>query len=174
MLKRNTIKSLLKKGFLSEIDIHFAKFIAGFSPDNDPDIFLAAALVSHATGSGDICLNLETAAVNLITGTQEDKESIECPKLEVWLEKLKAHPAVGRPGEKCPLILDAKNRVYLYRYWDYENTLSNSIEIRIRNNIADLDFQRLKKSLDRLFPESKGQGINWQKNCGNGRRLKAF
>jgi exodeoxyribonuclease V alpha subunit len=174
MLKRNTIKSLLKKGLLSEIDIHFAKFIAGFSPDNDPDIFLAAALVSQATGSGDICLNLETAAVNLITGTQEDKESIECPKLEVWLEKLKAHPAVGRPGEKCPLILDAKNRVYLYRYWDYENTLSNSIEIRIRNNIADLDFQRLKKSLDRLFPESKGQGINWQKIAATVAGLRHF
>ena len=174
MLKRNTIKSLLKKGLLSEIDIHFAKFIAGFSPDNDPDIFLAAALVSHATGSGDICLNLETTAVNLITGTQEDKESIECPKLEVWLEKLKAHPAVGRPGERCPLILNAKNRIYLYRYWDYENTLSNSIEIRIRNNIADLDFQRLKKSLDRLFPESKGQGINWQKIAATVAGLRHF
>ena len=57
MLKENAIKSLLKRGLLSEIDIHFANFITGFSPDNDPDIFLAAALVSQATGSGDICLN---------------------------------------------------------------------------------------------------------------------
>ena len=162
MLKRNTIKSLLQKGLLSEIDIQFAKFISGLSPDNDPHIFLAAALVSHTTASGNICLNLEKTAGNLLAGTPEDQEYFECPQLDVWLEKLKTHPAVGRPGEKCPLILDAKNRFYLYRYWDYENTLSKSIEKRICINIADLDFQRLKHSLDRLFPKSKLPGVNWQ------------
>ena len=163
MLKRNTIKNLLKKGLLSEIDIHFANFINGFSPDNDPDIFLAAALVSHTTAGGNICLNLETTSGNLLSGTQEDRKPIECPKLDAWLQKLKTHPAVGRPGEKCPLILDPKNRFYLYRYWDYENTLSNSIKKRIRKNIAGLDLQRLKNSLDRLFPKSNQSGVNWQK-----------
>ncbi len=102
MLKRNTIKSFLKKGLLSEIDIHFANFINGFSPENDPDIFIAAALVSHTTASGNICLNLETTSGNLLSGTQKDREPIECPKLDVWLQKLKTHPAVGRPGEKMP------------------------------------------------------------------------
>ncbi|MDH3799194.1 MAG: hypothetical protein OES70_11160, partial [Desulfobacterales bacterium] len=55
MIDQNTIKSLLQKRQLCEIDIHFAKFITDFSPDKDPDIFIAAALVSQATGSGDIC-----------------------------------------------------------------------------------------------------------------------
>jgi exodeoxyribonuclease V alpha subunit len=174
MLKRNTIKSLLKLGLLSEIDIQFAKFINGFSPDNDPDIFLAAALVSHTTANGNICLNLETAFANLLTGPQEDKQTIVCPKLDVWLEKLKTHPAVGRPGEKCPLILNAKNRFYLYRYWDYENTLSNSIEKRIDRYIADLDFQRLKNSLDRLFPKTKQTGVNWQKIAAAVASLRHF
>ena len=163
MLDRNVIKSLLKKGLLSEIDIHFAQFIIGFSPDHDADIFLAAALVSHATGQGDICLNLDTAAGQLLTGTQDFKNPIECPELDVWLEKLTTSPTVGRPGEICPLILDAKNRLYLYRYWEYENTLSSLIDNRIRKNFEDLDFQRLKQSLDRLFPSVKGEGINWQK-----------
>ncbi len=76
MLKKNTIKSLLQKGLLSEIDVHFAKFITDFSPDKDSDIFLAAAMVSHATGSGDICLNLETNAGNLLIGKQKGRESI--------------------------------------------------------------------------------------------------
>jgi len=174
MLKRNTIKNLLTEGLLSEIDIHFANFINGFSPDNDPDIFLAAALVSHTTASGNICLNLETASGNLLSGTQEDREPIECPKLDVWLEKLKTHPAVGRPGEKCPLILDAKNRFYLHRYWDYENTLSKSIKKRIYKNIAGLDLQRLKNSLDRLFPKTRGQGANWQKIAAAVASLRHF
>ena len=81
MLNRNTIKSLLKKGLLSEIDIHFARFITGLSPDHDPDIFLAAALVSHVTGKGDICLNLDTAAGKQLSGTQDFWKPIECPEL---------------------------------------------------------------------------------------------
>ena len=163
MLKESTINSLLQKGLLSEIDIYFAKFISSFSKDHDPDIFLAAALVSHATGSGDICLNLETVAADGLIGKQGGQEPIRCPNLDVWLEKLKASPAVGRPGEIHPLILDAKNRLYLYRYWDYENTLSNSIKKRISCHPADLDSVRLKDSLDRLFPKTEAQDINWQK-----------
>ena len=59
MLTKSTINNLLQKGLLSEIDIYFARFISGVSNAQDPDIFLAAALVSRATGSGDICLNLQ-------------------------------------------------------------------------------------------------------------------
>jgi exodeoxyribonuclease V alpha subunit len=174
MFKTNTIKSLLKMGLLSEIDIHFANFINGFSAGNDPDIFLAAALVSHTTASGNICLNLETAATNLFSPTHADRAPIECPELDVWLEKLKTHPAVGRPGEKYPLILDAKNRFYLYRYWDYENTLSKSIKKRICKNMADLDLERLKNSLDRLFPKSNPAGVNWQKIAAAVASLRYF
>jgi len=163
MMKPSAIRSLLQKGLLSEIDIHFAKFVADLSPDKDPDIFLAAALVSHTTTGGNICLDLETICSNPIPRTQADMAPIECPQLDVWLEKLKAHPAVGRPGETCPLILDNRNRFYLYRYWDYENSLSRSIETRICKNIADLDFQRLKNSLKRLFPKTEGQAVDWQK-----------
>jgi exodeoxyribonuclease V alpha subunit len=163
MLKESTVNSLLQKGLLAEIDVYFAKFISGFSTDDDPEIFLAAALVSHATGSGDICLDLERVAADGIVGQQGAQEFIKCPKLSVWLKKLTASPAVGRPGEIRPLILDPKNRLYLYRYWDYENTLSNSIKKRILSKPANLDWVRLKDSLDRLFPKAETRGINWQK-----------
>lgn len=174
MLPANTINRLLKRGMLSEIDIHFARFITDLSPDHDNDIFLAAALVSHATGQGDICLDLDARAGKPLAGAKDVNKLIECPELDVWLEKLTASPTVGRPGEFCPLILDEKNRLYLYRYWEYENTLSNSIDKRIHNNIEDLDFQKLKQSLDRLFPEAKGKGINWQKIAAAVASLRHF
>jgi exodeoxyribonuclease V alpha subunit len=174
MLDTHTIRSLFKQGLLSEIDIHFARLITGLSPDHDSDIFLAAALASHAIGKGNICLDLDPVADNLLSGTQDFKKLITCPELDVWLAKLKRSPVVGRPGEFCPLILDSKNRLYLYRYWDYENTLSHSIDKRIRKNIEDLDFQRLKQSLDRLFPKVKGAGINWQKIAATVASLRYF
>ena len=174
MTDQTTIKSLLKKGLLCEIDIHFAKFITDFSADKDPDIFLAAGMVSHATGTGDICLNLETRAGHLLIDKHKGRESILCPKLALWLEKLKASPAIGSPGQIRPLILDAKNRLYLYRYWNYENTLSKSIEKRVHSPVSDLDFKRLKNTLDRLFAGSDPQEINWQKIAAAVASLKHF
>jgi exodeoxyribonuclease V alpha subunit len=159
----STINTFLQKGLLSEIDIYFGKFINRFSKDRDPDIFLAAALTSHATSSGNICLDLEALAADGFIGKQGARDSIGCPNLAVWLEKLFTSPAVGRPGEICPLILDAKNRLYLYRYWNYENMLSNSIIRRISKQPANLDLTCLKNGLDRLFPKTEEKGINWQK-----------
>lgn len=163
MLKESTINSLLQRGLLAEIDVYFARFISGFSKDPDPDIFLAAALVSRATGSGDTCLDLGAVAADGIIGKQGQREPVICPGLAAWLQKLAASPAVGRPGEVRPLILDAKNRLYLYRYWDYENTLCDSIKKRVRRNPANVDAAHLKSSLDRLFPKTEGQGVDWQK-----------
>jgi len=174
LIDQNTIKNLRQNGLLSEIDIHFAKFITDFSADKDPDIFLAAALVSHATGTGDICFNLETAAGHLFSGTKDFKKAFEYPDLGNWLEKLRASQAIGRPGESCPLILDDKNRLYLHRYWDYEHSLSESIRQRVHNPVEGLDFKQLKNTLDRLFPDSNSQEMNWQKIAAAIACLKHF
>jgi exodeoxyribonuclease V alpha subunit len=174
LIDQDTIKNLRKNGLLSEIDIHFARFISDFSADKDPNIFLAAALVSHATGTGDICFNLETAAGHLLSGTTDFKKPIECPVLDVWLEKLSASPVVGQPGENCPLILDVKNRLYLHRYWNYEDSLSKSIKKRVYSPVTGLDFKQLKQTLDRLFPGSDPQELNWQKIAAAVASLKHF
>jgi exodeoxyribonuclease V alpha subunit len=174
MIDQDTIKNLRQNGLLREIDIHFAKFISDFSAVKDPDVFLAAALVSHATGTGDICLNLETAADHLLSSTRDIRNSIECPDLDVWLEKLAASPAVGRPGESCPLVLDDKSRLYLYRYWNYENSLSKSIKKRVQSPVVGLNFKQLTHSLSRLFPNSNSQELNWQKIAATVACLKQF
>ncbi len=174
MLTKQTINRLLQNGLLSAIDVHFAKFISGFAPDKDAHIFLAAGLLSRASGKGDICLDLETAAGTRLMDVPHKRLSMVCPKLEVWLDKLKASPAVGSPGEVRPLILDANHRLYLYRYWDYEHVISNSIERRIQKTIIELDYQRLKNILDRLFPKTEPQEVDWQKIAAAVASLRHF
>jgi exodeoxyribonuclease V alpha subunit len=156
------ITNLYQNGYLTDIDIHFAKFITGLGKNNDPDIFLAAALASNATGNGDVYFDLASIAKRPFFMGLEQERTVKWPNLSGWLQKIRQSPVVGSPGDHRPLILDKKNRLYLYRYWDYEKKLSESILHRSREDFRDLDVTRLTDSLKRLFPQNKDDEFNWQ------------
>jgi exodeoxyribonuclease V alpha subunit len=162
----NGITDIMETGYLSEIDIHFAKFIAGLDGNDHPDIFLASALVSRATGEGDGYLDLNSITRKSILLDINGKNRIKSPRLSEWLKILDKSRVVGRPGEYRPLILDEKNRLYLYRYWDYENRLLNIIQNRIKKDIKGINRSQLKDSLKRLFPNNGTGEFNWHKVAG--------
>jgi exodeoxyribonuclease V alpha subunit len=162
-MRNRIITYLYHKGIFSWIDIHFAQFITHSCQDSDPDIFLAAALVSRATQNGDICLDLNNSAETVILEKENLHDTLVCPKINRWLQKLAACPAIGMPGEKRPLILDAHHRLYLFRYWEYETILADLILKRVQDQSIDLDIPRLKQSLHTHFPIENGESINWQK-----------
>ena len=165
MTKRKLQKiesSLTAAGIFAEIDIHFARFIARFSADGESNIFLAAALASRATGNGDICLDLNAAAETVLSKKQDGADVLICPPFAQWRQALISSPAVGKPGDRRPLILDAGNRLYLYRYWEYENLLSNIIRQRAQGELPDFNSGKLTKSLKRLFTSEKNDDANWQ------------
>jgi exodeoxyribonuclease V alpha subunit len=172
--KKNILAKFKNTGLFSEIDIHFARFIARFSPDWDAAIFLGAALVSRATANGDICLDLDSAVETVLLENRAIPDKIIFPPPAQWREILFSSPAVGRPGDKRPLILDDGNRLYLYRYWDYEQKLSISIRERIEGDLQAIDEGKLRKSIQHLFPEVENQEINWQKIAAVVAVLKRF
>ena len=170
----NYITQLIETGYLSEIDVQFGKFIAGLDKNDNLDIFIAAALVSRATGEGDGYLDLNSNTLKPILSDINDEDRLKSPQLSEWLKTLSQSRVVGRPGEFHPLILDKKNRLYLYRYWDYENRLSNTIKSRIKENIQGIDRSILKDSLNRLFPNNGTNEFNWQKVAGVIAAFKKF
>ncbi len=172
-LKKNTIETLNNSGLFSELDLHFARFIFRFSDNRDPDIFLAAALASRATTNGDICFSLESMSGEVLIKEQEGQDLLICPGAEKWRRKLETLAAVGRPGERCPLILDDHNRLYLFRYWEYENRLSAAIRERAAGELSDFDPGTVSAALDRLFPATD-EGIDWQKVAAVIGLLKRF
>ncbi|MDH3356191.1 MAG: exodeoxyribonuclease V subunit alpha [Desulfobacteraceae bacterium] len=159
---------------LSDIDVHFAKFVTSFDKSDNPDIFLAAAFVSRATGDGDGYLDLNSIARKPILLDINGEDRFKIPKLSEWLKTLSQSQVVGRPGEFCPMILDEKNRLYLYRYWDYENRLSSTIKSRIKEDIQGIDRSILKDSLIRLFPNNGTDEFNWHKVAGVIAAFKKF
>ena len=175
MLSKNTITKLLQNKRLSAIDVHFATFISNCSRDHDEDLFLAAGLVSRATSQGDICLDLESVAgLTLLDDPTDATRSVVCPQLKDWLRKLKGSPAVGSPGQIRPLVLDSHHRLYLYRYWEYEQIISQSIKRRIQTPSQDVDVDHFKKALNRLFPHCAHQEVDWQKIAAAAACLRHF
>ena len=172
--KQKIITQLSHTGLFSEIDLHFARFIARFSPDWNTDIFMAAALVSRATADGNICLELGAAAETALRENRDMPNKFYLPSPTQWRQTLFSSPAVGRPGDKRPLILDDRNRLYLFRYWDYEKKLAHAIKERIRGELQGIDAEILRTSIQQLFPEVENGKINWQKIAATVAVVKRF
>lgn len=166
------IKYLLEKKEIDHLDYHFAKFATGLTGKEETEILLAAALVSRKTREGHICINLEEyEGRNLIA----NDELTVCPLLSNWLEKLKASPIVGKPEKDFkPLILDEKNRLYLYRYWAYENRIAKQIKKYIEENITEGGLEELPSRLNELFPSKKNGTADLQKLAAYTAVVKKF
>lgn len=74
---------------------------------------------------------------------------------------LHASAIVGRPGEYRPLVFDNDDRLYLYRYWDYERRVADALLQRAAINIKAHDTELFSSELDRLFadPRAKRQKL---------------
>jgi exodeoxyribonuclease V alpha subunit len=160
----------------SALDNHFAMFVGRLAQKYNTEAALAAALVSRKTGEGNICLDLaEYAGKPLDLGTQKTgMELFVCPPLSDWKDRLLLSGVVHQLEGDMPLILDASNRLYLRRYWEYENFIISFILQRANSTHGDLYYSRLGKDLKKLFqPLPKGE-IDWQQIAAIAATTRSF
>ena len=162
-MNKEYLTLLHENGILSHLDIHFAMFATELVGKDDPELFLAAALVSGYKGKGHICLDLSTVEGKDLLSGYDVEQDVICPEMGEWHDKLEKSPVVGRPGEYKLLILDDRSRLYLYRYWEYQEELASLLDKRVRDDKLDVDVPLLKEGLERLFPESTAREVDWQK-----------
>ena len=143
---------------LNPIDRYFGGFIGRLSGGN-PNVQLAAMLVSYFRGLGHICLDLQ-AFDGSARSLPEVLKGEMVPSVPEWIKVLRASPVVGKPGEFKPLILDDDARLYLHRYWEYENDLTAAIRRWTGEKVPNVDWQRLMEGLAKLFP-TDGE-FDWQ------------
>src|SRR5437016_6589387 len=131
------------------IDRHFAALINRLAKIPSPELELAAKLVSNFRERGDVCV-----ALPAITSIHASKiGGPDIPPLHSWVRKLRASGVVGKPGEFAPLILDENERLYLQRYWKYEDELARNLRARLREHpIRDFNHTELASNLAKLFP----------------------
>ena len=109
----------------TDLDRHFAAFVERFGGSRKAG--LAAACLSRAIREGHICLDLALAP--------PPELAAEWLPVEAWREELLASRAVAAAAPlpklpEVPLILDARGRLYLRRYYLYEQELAAALRQR--------------------------------------------
>ena len=132
-----------------EIDMTFADFLCRLAGRGVETLRPLALELSRGTGEGHICLHLDDA--------------VPAEKVADATALLRETGVVGRPGEFSPLILDEDKRLYLYRYWSYERKLADALLSLASERPTGLDTESVKDGIARLFPDSTGNGPDWQK-----------
>ncbi|EIJ43423.1 exodeoxyribonuclease V, alpha subunit [Beggiatoa alba B18LD] len=158
MLQRLAV--LQENAVLSEMDLHFSRFIARLAQSEDDNIPLSAALTSYMVAQGHVCLDLKQFAGQLFPANPEtelpETARLQLPALNTWLHSLQHSRVVGQKGDYKPFILE-ETRLYLYRYWDYEQLLARQIHQRLTETDSleqELNQETLRLGLHDLFHNS--------------------
>jgi len=160
----DAINQVLNGPSLNAIDRQFAKFIERLNGTVNPELRLAAAIVSFYSNQGNICVYLpDVAGGEFPPPIENDGKSIRCPPLKEWVKELRASAVVGKPSEFKPLVLDEANRLYLHRYCQYEHQLAGAIQARASLPAKEVDWTLAKDGFARLFPKQVPGETDWQK-----------
>ncbi len=166
------LRQAVVAGELRPLDLHLARWLGEIAPGATPACLLAAALASHRVGQGDVCLDLSAVAG---LAPFAAVPGLQAPILADWRAELAAWSIVGRPGgERAPLVLDGSDRLYLARYWHYEQLLARAVSDRAGQWAGDLDHGRLAAGLARLFGSLPESGVDWQRVAAALAVLKPF
>jgi exodeoxyribonuclease V alpha subunit len=144
---------------IGPLDRQFARLMLELNGSPSEELKLAAERVSAQRGEGDICISLREPGIHEFGGG-----SIE--------EKLRATRVVGAPGENKPLILDAQGRLYLQRYWAYEQQLANAIRARLVSPAPGVDSKLLASDLRKFFQDDPR--TQWQQRAAETAVRKNF
>ena len=168
-------------GWLRQLDRHFAIFLAERDPDDDPLLWLAAALASHQVGRGHVCLSLSRvleaprSALSLppLEEGNDAAQAVVLPESllegvtpQRWAAVLAASSIVALAGEASglatPLVLDGE-RLYLRRYWQAESGVAAHLRQRLGQPLAVAD--ELAEQLAALFAgnQREGDDPDWQR-----------
>ncbi|MEE4376423.1 MAG: exodeoxyribonuclease V subunit alpha [Candidatus Competibacteraceae bacterium] len=153
--------------------MEFARLLAGLARDRSRELLLGCALVSRAVHDGDVCLDLNRQAGKMLLWPDTGRSAIFTPALDKWRETLNNSTVVGQPGEEKPLVLDAEDRLYLYRYWDYEKQLATDLKKRAAR-LWPIESEALHNSLEQLFPPQTTTTTDWQKVAAAVAVLRGF
>jgi exodeoxyribonuclease V alpha subunit len=119
-------------GVLDPLDVHAASTIARLCGETDELVILAAALAVRGAGFGHVCIvpSSQREAVAVEGREPEVVDALPWPEDQAWESALAGSAMVGDGSGDEPLVLSG-DRVYLERYFRYEEAVSAMIDERL-------------------------------------------
>ena len=150
------IDILYKSGFISNLDYYFSLTLCRTAKENDPIMLLSAALTSMAAIKGNVCLDIDEYAGKTMSGynsvlPESEGACFKFPEKNFWIESIENSSMIGK-STAYPLVYDGKSRLYLARYYDFQQRIVENIIQRMKKKPDDVDVNILNQGLDRLFP----------------------
>jgi exodeoxyribonuclease V alpha subunit len=140
---------------IEPFDLAFGRFMGRLDSAGPDGALIAGCVASNWVTRGHVCAPLAALAGRPLF--PQAATSPLGPSMETWRRLLDRSGVVGTPGTRRPLILDRSGRLYLYRYWDFEQRLASALTSRALQDPGMLDGVRARQVLAQVFgPPGKG------------------
>ncbi len=150
---------LLDAGVIDRYGFELAERLARLARSHPRAVAMAAALAGEAMSVGHACISIGGAVVQV-----RESWRLEVPDAASWKAQLLESGVAGAPGEYTPLIIDAADRLYLHRYWRYEQDVARNVLARASASCAAIEPRALTSALDRwVGPAGRNAGSDQQR-----------
>lgn len=159
----NVLKKLdewKKKDFITSVEVEFVRFLQQMHPGENEHVLLAAAACIQAQRNGHVCLDLGKLEQDYLFNEPETGYKVTDELVKEWISALKNSPLVSSGNELQPLVLEEK-RLYLHRFWKYEEELSEWIKAK-SSAVHDISDEGKKVLQLLLAPSGDLFETNWQ------------
>ena len=163
------LEQLYQHEFFSNLDYAFAVSIAKIFNEDNPIVKTSLALASRFLALGHICVDIKECAgtqfemceINEMCERDErdggaDVQAIQFPEKQTWISALENSSLVS-DDIHTPLVLDAGHRLYISRYFDFQQRLIANIIARLKSNSGSIDINLVDQISNTYFPEKSGE-----------------
>ena len=164
------LSDLVERNALTHLNVAFAKFLHEEEAHASDSLLLLGALVSYRLNQGDVYLDVNTlldkpaeALLPFVDTTSDDVAQLTAYLKNRNLDAVLGQSSLVGTGEgNSPLVWDGVHeRLYLRRYWRYQQTVDKKIAAQAQYRAKALP-ENIVSRLNTLFKENK-ETPDWQK-----------
>ncbi|MEQ8525447.1 exodeoxyribonuclease V subunit alpha [Gracilimonas sp.] len=154
------LEKLLSEEIISILELEFVRFLKNISSEENDQVLLAAAACIFAQQNGHVCLDFSEWNDEYLFGDSKSEIQLTDSLKDTWRKELEKSSLVS-PGEELqPLVLEG-DRLYLHRFWKYEEELCNWLKQKSSPSYELKEDQ--VEAIQSVLPPAKDLfEINWQ------------
>jgi exodeoxyribonuclease V alpha subunit len=165
-----SVAVLRERGILSDLDCALARTLLDLVGESGVELELGVALASWAVQRGHVCADLhQIAQRGFHDEAGQAMQDVTLPELPNWTALLRQSSLVQRAGSdeavSRPLLLTDDARLYLARYFKYEQRLAQALLARSRSAPRELDRKVLEERVNALFPSQDSGSEGQRRAC---------